>query len=82
MEPEDVITRDDFVRCLQQQARCEAPAEQDCSRTIPELFEAMAAWLTDAPIAPHLQDLVGRELAGQPTWRGLAILVAAARVYE
>lgn len=48
-----------------------------------DYLEAMAAWLRATPALAHVRDEKRAHIEGErPTWRGVAIMFDAARVYE
>jgi hypothetical protein len=84
-DPDVVASRQDFVafaRALAQHFELHHESRDWQHWNIGHYLDALAAWLEDGP--PHLMhrewlDEIDRD---SPTWRGVAIMLDAARVYE
>lgn len=84
-DPDGIASREDFIAFVNALSRhFELHHEGDDWQHwyIGDYLEALAAWLENGP--PHLmqdewRDEIDRD---RPTWRGVAIMLDAARVYE
>jgi len=86
-DPDAVDSIPDFIDYLERLARHferERNGEDWQHWEIDHFLESMAAWLRSAPHFREAAQERERELLGgeRPTWRGVAILFDAARVYE
>lgn len=82
LDPLAVRSREELITFLLVAAKKDFSPDIERPVTAEGLLEAAAAWLEDAARSPQFRDLVAAELGERPTWRGVAVLFAAARVYE
>ena len=89
MEPPDpdvVTTLPEFIEYLAELSRhfqCEGNSDDWQHSLIGDYLEAMAAWLRATPQLPDAIQERAREIEQErPTWRGVAIMFDAGRVYE
>jgi hypothetical protein len=85
-DPDTVTTLEDFISYIEELAQhFKREHERDDWQhwQIGHYLEAMAAWLRATPGLPDARAERGREIEQErPTWRGVANLFDAARVYE
>jgi len=85
-DPDAVTTLTEFIDYLGELSRHfqrEGNSDDWQHWLIGDYLESMAAWLRATPQLPEAVEERAREIErGRPTWRGVAILFDAARVYE